>query len=126
MEELLIRFTQIATFTVDGIAVAFLLIGSIQVCINGLRVMLVPGTSNHEKRAAWLQYSQWLLAALTLQLGADILETAVAPSWKEIGKLGAIAVIRTFLNYFLGMDMSEIRERDSRRKLATEANAIHQ
>jgi hypothetical protein len=39
--------------------------------------------------------------------GADILSTAVAPSWDQIGKLGAIAVIRTTLNFFL---MRELRE----------------
>ena len=48
-----------------------------------------------------------LRLALEFQLGADILTTAVAPSWDQIGKLGAIAVIRTTLNYFL---MRELRE----------------
>jgi uncharacterized membrane protein len=48
--------------------------------------------------------------ALEFQLGADILSTAIAPSWDEIGKLGAIAVIRTGLNYFLSIEMREERE----------------
>lgn len=34
-------------------------------------------------------------------LAADILLTAVAPTWDEIAKLAAIATIRTALNYFL-------------------------
>ena len=45
--------------------------------------------------------ARYLALALEFQLGADILSTAVAPSWEQIGKLGAIAVIRTGLNYFL-------------------------
>ena len=48
-----------------------------------------------------------------MELGAHILETAVTPSWDDIGKLAAIAVIRTFLDYFLGRDVSEVRERQT-------------
>jgi uncharacterized membrane protein len=41
-------------------------------------------------------------------LGADVLATAVAPDWDDIGKLAAIAIIRTALNYFLGKELKEI------------------
>ena len=51
--------------------------------------------------------ARFLALALEFQLGADILSTAVAPSWEAIGKLGAIAVIRTALNYFLSREMQE-------------------
>jgi uncharacterized membrane protein len=43
---------------------------------------------------------RYLALALEFQLGADILSTAIAPSWDQIGKLGAVAVIRTALNFF--------------------------
>ena len=54
-----------------------------------------------------LTLARFLALGLEFQLGADILTTAVAPSWDQIGKLGAIAVIRTALNYFLGREMQE-------------------
>lgn len=54
--------------------------------------------------------ARYLALALEFQLGADILSTAVAPSWQEIGKLGAIAVIRTGLNFFLSREMQEERK----------------
>jgi uncharacterized membrane protein len=57
-----------------------------------------------------LTFAKYLSLALEFQLGADILGTTVAPSWEEIGKLGAIAVIRTTLNYFLGREMKEEKE----------------
>ena len=47
-----------------------------------------------------------LALALEFELGADILGTAVSPSWDQIGKLGAVAVIRTGLNFFLSMEMN--------------------
>lgn len=49
--------------------------------------------------------ARYLSLALEFELGADILGTAVSPSWDQIGKLGAVAVIRTGLNYFLSMEM---------------------
>ena len=56
-----------------------------------------------------LVLARYLAMALEFQLGADILSTAVAPTWNEIGKLGVIAVIRTTLNYFLSREMQEER-----------------
>ena len=52
-----------------------------------------------------LTFARYLTLALELQLAADILSTSVAPTWEGIGKLAAIAVIRTALNYFLGKEI---------------------
>ncbi|MCX2740344.1 DUF1622 domain-containing protein [Pontibacter anaerobius] len=57
-----------------------------------------------------LVLARYLALALEFQLGADILSTAIAPTWDQIGKLGAIAVIRTLLNYFLTREMKEERQ----------------
>ena len=47
----------------------------------------------------------WLALGLEFQLGADILGTTIAPSFDALGQLGAIAIIRTFLNYFLSKEL---------------------
>lgn len=57
------------------------------------------------KIAVRLSLARWLALALEFALAADILRTAVAPSWHDIGQLGAIAALRTALNYFLGMEI---------------------
>lgn len=67
-----------------------------------------------------LTLARYLALALEFQLGADILSTAIAPSWDQIGKLGAIAVIRTALNYFLTREMKE-----ERRTTAPDEQAIN-
>ncbi len=54
-----------------------------------------------------LSLARYLVLALEFQLAADILSTAIAPSWDQIGKLAAIAVIRTTLNYFLSREMEQ-------------------
>jgi uncharacterized membrane protein len=56
-----------------------------------------------------LAFARYLTLALELQLAADVLSTSVAPSWDRIGKLAAIAVIRTALNYFLSKELRDER-----------------
>lgn len=46
-----------------------------------------------QKRAPWLQLASWILLPLELALGADLIRTAIAPTWDDIGKLGAIAAV---------------------------------
>lgn len=57
-----------------------------------------------------LRLGRWLALSLELLLGADILRTAVAPGWSEIGQLAAIATIRTALNYFLQREIESARQ----------------
>ncbi|MFC5460987.1 DUF1622 domain-containing protein [Massilia niabensis] len=66
-----------------------------------------------------LAFARYLTLALELQLAADILSTSVAPSWEQIGKLAAIAVIRTALNFFLN---KELREEGSGSELRRDAS----
>ncbi len=58
-----------------------------------------------------LTFGRYLSLALEFQLASDILSTSIAPSWQEIGKLGATAVIRTALNYFLAREIDEYRDK---------------
>jgi uncharacterized membrane protein len=48
-----------------------------------------------------------LSLALEFQLAADIVGTAISPDWDQIGKLAAVAAIRTFLNFFLQRELAE-------------------
>ena len=52
----------------------------------------------------WLHLESYLALGLDLQLGADILGTAVSPTFEEVQLSAAIVVIRTVLNYFLVPD----------------------
>ena len=52
-----------------------------------------------------LLLGRFLALGLEFQLASDILGTAVSPNFAEIGKLGAIAAIRTILNYFLAQEI---------------------
>jgi uncharacterized membrane protein len=79
-----------------------------------------------EFTAARLILARHLALALEFELGADILGTAVSPSWDQIGKLGAVAVIRTGLNFFLSMEMKGERTAEKgKATLVPESNKGH-
>ena len=61
-----------------------------------------------------LRLGRWLTLAIEFELAADILRTAVTPTWNDIGQLAAIVVLRTVLNYFL---QREVGKAESRGKL---------
>jgi len=59
--------------------------------------------------AVRLDMGRFLALGLEFQLASDLLRTAVAPSFAEIGKLAAVAAIRTALNFFLRKEIQEER-----------------
>ena len=112
MEAALAALTHYVELAIDLMALLIVAFGTIEAFVAVVRGLAAPGpVAGEERRAVWLRYARWLVAGLTFQLAADIVGTAIAPTWDEIGRLGAIAVIRTFLNYFLERDIGEVRER---------------
>jgi uncharacterized membrane protein len=57
-----------------------------------------------------LKFGGWLVLALEFQLASDIIKTTIAPTYENLIQLGAIALIRTFLNYFLSKELNELPE----------------
>ena len=110
MKEWLIFATEYAVIGIDALALVLIVIGTIEAFISGLRTMFSSPTG-HERRDIWLRLGRWLIAGLTFQLAADIIETSITTGWQAVARLAAIALIRTFLNYFLERDLSEVRAR---------------
>ncbi len=63
-----------------------------------------------------LKFGTWLAVALEFQLGADVLATTVAPTVEDLIRLAIIAVVRTFLNYFLGKELEAEMEMEHRKE----------
>jgi uncharacterized membrane protein len=112
MKEWLLFATEKAVVLIDALALIIIVIGTIEAFINGVRAMFASPTG-HERRDIWLRFARWLIAGLTFQLAADVIETSITTSWQAVVRLGAIALIRTFLNYFLERDLSEVRARQN-------------
>jgi uncharacterized membrane protein len=95
---------------IEAIAIVIIAVGVLEAVVGTCKVMVFTRATGVQRREVWLNFARWLIAGLTFQLAADIVRTTVAPSWDEVGKLAAIAAIRTFLTYFLDRDKQSMLE----------------
>jgi uncharacterized membrane protein len=109
MSEILELFTRHAVMAIDTVAVVVICFGTIEAVFGMLKVLLTAA-DGHERRRIWIRYARWLVAGLTFQLAADILETSITTDWESVARLGLIALVRTMLNYFLERDLTDVRE----------------
>lgn len=110
MEEIAKQVTIQVSYAVEILAALIIGIAVIKTLISYVSLFkLSPGKISKEEIR--IQFGSSVAVSLELLLGADVLATAVAPSWDEIGKLAAIAVLRTALNYFLELELSKMHSR---------------
>lgn len=108
LEEMLTVVVSFMEVLLEAISVLCVAIGIFKTLQVALKVMARRKRSPSFPLAdVRLQFGVWLALALEFQLGADILATTIAPTFITLGKLGAIALIRTFLNYFLNQELVE-------------------
>ncbi len=113
MEELRLVVEQaanIVAMAVDIIMVVIVAVGSLRAVFAVVNCIRRGEALATGIRDIWLHYAAWILLALEFALAADLIDTVVAPSWQQIGQLGAIAAIRIALGYFLGRDIAEYEE----------------
>lgn len=101
----LARFVEAASALIIGIASLRALWGYVVDVVRG-QAKAIP------KEEIRLSLGRTLALALEFQLAADILKTAVAPTWQDVELLAAIAAIRTALNYFLEKELRNAETRD--------------
>jgi len=94
----------------NSISLLCIVAGVILSLVRGIRERRVSPTDHPLHTYFRMIFGGWLVVALEFQLAADIVGTIVAPTTAHIIELGAIAVIRTFLNYFLGKELSEEKD----------------
>ena len=104
MEEFVKLVASWATALLEMAAALLILIAAIQALLNYF-TYLISGKQSDALVQIRLKLGSGLSLALEFLLGADILQTAIAPTWDEIGQLAAIAVLRTALNYFLEREL---------------------
>jgi uncharacterized membrane protein len=111
MEELFKTYAGYIALGLEVVAAIVIAIGAVE-AIYGLivRRKVDPRKPLADKKEVWVRLGVWLLLGLEFELGADIVRSAISPSWEQLGQLGAIALIRTFLNYFLEKDIEKYAE----------------
>lgn len=108
LRETFARLTEASILLIDFLALVIVVFGTVEAFFHAGRT--AASRRSRQYHRIWLRYARWLVAALTFQLAADIIESSLTPDWEDIGRLASIAVIRTFLNYFLGRDLVEETE----------------
>jgi uncharacterized membrane protein len=103
-EQALSHLVAIAKFVLEGFSVICIIIGFIKT-LQLAFVLSRRRDSFQSFNKVRLRFGMWLALALEFQLGADILGTTVTPTLDSLTRLALIAVIRTFLNYFLGKEL---------------------
>src|SRR5437763_9319428 len=104
--DLLRTIAQTIATLVEGIGVAIVAVAVIVAAVRYV-VVLLRRIRPFPPEGLRLSLGRSLALSLEFLLGADILRTAVEPSWDEIARLAAIAAIRTALNYFLQREIAE-------------------
>jgi uncharacterized membrane protein len=117
VEPFLIEATAYISSALELIAAIFIALGAGEATVHTLLPWVRGKSTQGMRRKAWLNFARWILLGLEFTLAADIVRTASTPTWDAIGQLAAIAIIRTFLSYFLERDIEagygpEARELD--------------
>ena len=107
MEERFSNFADHVALGLEAVSVLIIAFGVLESLYRLMLPVITRTDRQGRRRAAWLILARWLVLSLEIMLAADIVRSAISPSWDDIGQLAAIALIRTFLNYFLERDLEE-------------------
>ena len=110
MEEVIKGIAAHVALAVEVVAVAIIAFGAFEAFLRILKIVSMPQKSMGARKAVWLRFGMWLLLGLEFELAADIVRSVISPTWQEIGQLGAIRVVWTFLNFFLERDLEKYYE----------------
>jgi uncharacterized membrane protein len=115
MEETFVEIAGVIALLVEAAAILVIAYGSLEALVKVLWILATPGATHGERKSVWRRFGVWLLLGLEFALAADIIRSAISPTWQDIGQLASIAVIRTFLNYFLEKDLEHAEEEEAER-----------
>jgi uncharacterized membrane protein len=113
LEALFREFAGNIALGIEVVAVLVVTFGALEALLGLVRALLPRAGTHARKKEIWRRFGAWLVLGLEFELAADIVHSVIAPTWIEIGELGAIAVIRTFLNYFLEKDLERAGKEDA-------------
>lgn len=89
--------------TLELIGIVIVLLG-VLLALFRFSIFLLGSKKYPSLEQIQLDLIHYLMFGLTIQVGADILSTAVDPTLTDLGVLAGIAVIRAGLSYFLSKD----------------------
>lgn len=122
MHEVAKIVAEYTAYIAEVAAALVIIIGMVQAVWIYLRRALLPKSDLKDIAMSRIKLGYSLSLGLGFLVGADILKTAVAPNWQDIGQIAAIVAIRIVLNYFLMKDLKEIEASDKSTKMEENQN----
>lgn len=110
MEDLFQRIASPVAVIAEASAVLIVAFGVIQAMVSVVKYLSGGRRESGARKQIWMSLALWLVLALEFELAADIVRSVITPSWADIGRLAAIGVVRTLLNYFLEKDLEKYGE----------------
>lgn len=110
IEEIFREIASVVALGLEAIVVLIIAFSGAKAFIRCVPLLFNDDMLEADRRSIWLRFATALLLALEFTLAADLIRSAISPSWDAIGKLGAIAFIRIALNFFLARDIEAMAE----------------
>lgn len=107
--DIVMKILEIIVLVIKLVSVIVLLLGLL-FCIRSLLAFAVSrrhGENEQQVQHIKNELGRYVLLGLEILIIADIIESIINPSFKDIGRLAAIVAIRTVISYFLNKEIQE-------------------
>ena len=107
--EIIHNVLQVVILTVSGLGAAVVVWGVIEAIVAFIALKFSSAKEDSVSKSETIRQhlGAHLLLGLEIFIAADIISSAVSPSWEKVGILAAIVGVRTVLSYFLRMELKQ-------------------
>ncbi len=100
---------QVVILTISGLGAVVVAWGVIEAIVSffGLKLSSVKEEAVSKSEAIRQRLGAHLLLGLEIFIAADIISSAISPSWEKVGILASIVGVRTVLSYFLRIEVRQ-------------------
>lgn len=113
-------FSILCAAAIGYVGVAIMMVGAVKSIFQFGQYV---ATKNVHLSHIRIELGKHLALGLEFFVGKDIIESVVSPSWDDLGKLGAIVLLRTILTVFLARELKEVEEELTVEKMERSMNA---
>ncbi len=107
MQEMIVTLAHYATLFLESLAVLIIVCGSVRALYLYVSHCAFSRRCLNEFTQTRLRLGHSLSLGLEFLIGADIVKSAISPTWQDLGKLAAIVAIRSVINFLLLWEMKE-------------------
>lgn len=98
---------------ISTIGVAIIAFGAFRSLYTFIASIL--GRSSIDVNGIRLKFGHAIILGLEFMVGADIIKSITRPTYYDVGLLGLLVLIRTFLSYFLSKELESLSPEQKKR-----------